>query len=676
MRIWTLAFGCLLASVQCSDLFAVIIAARFDQPDEQVVAVRGEKLSGLSVELSTLQKAKGTLLGYSLKSDMAIILDAEDKTAFATANVIASIPAKEDFAPLTTLMISYREESKPTAKDLKNAGLVLVEDYTKGTFLVVRPADDKGITAATVAALGAISKTTYVQPNHPLHAPLAAPPDDAAVSAAAADVATAQDVNEPNDPLYSRLWGMKSINAPRAWTKINTAPNVVVAVIDTGVDYAHPDLDDNMWASGGVHGYDFAFNDSQPQDDHGHGTHVAGTIGAEGNNGAGVVGVTWDVQIMALKFLRPVGGGQTTGNTSDAIKCIDYARKHGAHIINSSWGGYGFNSELREAIVRARDAGVLFVAAAGNDARDNDQALKFYPACFDVDNVVSVMSVDRSHAQSVFSNFGATSVHIAAPGGGGVSGRETDDIYSAQPGDKYDYKFGTSMAAPHVSGAAALVWARQIAEGTTPNYKTVKQALFDHARKVDALSHLCVGGRMLDIGFLADESTGAIDDNGDVPTGPGALVFTQFQWGKTSNSDFVLASVEIDLKAPSDVFVDANTSVKSDVDGAALTIGFFTDDKNPSRLFKESTRYISLTQKEHWANVSTSYVASLGAGTHSMYWQVWVKDATVTFDSGCMTLAVRPSGNGVSSASAESVASPHPAKTTVDIDRTLLLKPA
>lgn len=265
----------------------------------------------------------------------------------------------------------------------------------------------------------------------------------------------------PNDPSYPQLWGLNNtgqsggsagadIDAPEAWEKTTGSSSVVVAVVDSGVDTTHPDLTDNILrdGQGKVVGYDFVSNDANPQDDYGHGTHVAGTIGATGNNGKGVTGVCWQVRIMPVKFLDSSG----SGSTSDAIAAIDWATQHGARIINASWGGAGYSQLLGEAIGRARAAGVLFVAAAGNESHNND-GLPTYPANYNqtLDNVLSVAATDDHDVVASFSNYGRSTVDIAAPG---------DNVLSTYKGGAYQLMSGTSMATPHVAGAAALVLSR------------------------------------------------------------------------------------------------------------------------------------------------------------------------------------------------------------------------
>jgi len=269
----------------------------------------------------------------------------------------------------------------------------------------------------------------------------------------------------PNDPGYlsGNLWGLNKIQTPQAWDLTKGSADIVVANIDTGVDYDHPDLAPNIWTNPGeipgngidddgngyvddIHGYDFANNDGDPFDDHGHGTHTAGTIGAVGNNGIGVAGVNWNVKIMPVKFLSGSGSGTTT----DAIRSIQYAIDNGADIMSNSWGGGGYDPSLEDVIKLANDAGILFVAAAGNNGRNND-ILPFYPASYNVPNVISVAATDGNDVRASFSNYGTTSVDLGAPG---------INILSTIPGGGYTYLSGTSMATPHVAGVAALIKAR------------------------------------------------------------------------------------------------------------------------------------------------------------------------------------------------------------------------
>ncbi|MCH7548988.1 MAG: S8 family serine peptidase, partial [Candidatus Krumholzibacteriota bacterium] len=276
----------------------------------------------------------------------------------------------------------------------------------------------------------------------------------------------------PDDPRFPEQWGMLNtgqfggtpgadISAVQAWA-LETGEDVLVGVIDTGVDWNHSDLAENIYTNPGeipgngidednngfiddVHGWDFRNGDNEPDDDVGHGTHVAGTIGAVGNNGIGVAGMSWRVKILPIKFLDRFGG-----TTSDAVQSIEYATMMGVRIINNSWGGPGQSMALRAAIEDAGNRGILCVAAAGNTALDND-IIPFFPSSFDLDNIVAVASTTDSDDPSFFSNFGKNSVDLSAPG---------FRILSTVPGNGYDRLSGTSMATAHVSGALALLYSR------------------------------------------------------------------------------------------------------------------------------------------------------------------------------------------------------------------------
>lgn len=309
----------------------------------------------------------------------------------------------------------------------------------------------------------------------------------------------------PNDPGLERLWGMINtgqqvtgdagtftgkpgidINAKEAWQIETGSKEVIVAVIDTGVKWDHPDLIDNIYTNDAekngqanvdddnngcvddIHGCDFNKNDGDPMDVYGHGTHVSGTIGATGNNNKDLVGVAWNVRILPVRFL----GDDGSGDLATAIKSIDYATKMKANIMNNSWGGGGFSQLLMDSIVRAKDAGILFVAAAGNSSNDNDASPE-YPASYQVDNVIAVAAIDPTGMIADFSNYGKTSVQIAAPGVNITS-------YTMRGIESWS---GTSMATPHVAGVAALLLSQDMSQ----NYMTIKSRLLNSARPMGAL---------------------------------------------------------------------------------------------------------------------------------------------------------------------------------------------
>ncbi|MDT7543303.1 MAG: hypothetical protein QOE33_3207 [Acidobacteriota bacterium] len=314
----------------------------------------------------------------------------------------------------------------------------------------------------------------------------------------------------PNDPLFEEQWPLLNtgqrngkagadICATRAWTKTTGSKKVVVAVIDTGVDYRHTDLAGNIWTRPAslapytdkelgtfddLHGFDAADMDGDPLDDNGHGTHCAGIIGAEGDNKEGVSGVNWHVQIMPLKFLRANG----SGTLRDAIECIDYciARKRdgvNVRIISASWGSMIGSRALEDAIRRAGEEGILFVAAAGNSSTNNDR-LPHYPSNYAQPNVVSVAALDRRDQLARFSNFGARSVNIAAPGA---------EIMSTWLGNEYEEHSGTSMAAPEVAGVAALI----LAANPNMSMKELRERLLSSVDKLPALEgKVSTGGRL------------------------------------------------------------------------------------------------------------------------------------------------------------------------------------
>ena len=347
----------------------------------------------------------------------------------------------------------------------------------------------KEILLARIKELQASNLFEYVEPDWKVH--LLAPPTDSAFA-------------------DGTLWGLENtgqnggitgidVNAVSAWDITTGSPNIIVGVVDSGIRYTHQDIAGNMWTNSGElpgNGTDDDFNgyiddiyginaingSGDPFDDNDHGTHVAGTIAATANDSGQHVGVAYNVRLMGLKFLSAGG----SGNTSDAIECIDYAVAQGANILNNSWGGGPYSQALRDSIQAANDAGVLFIAAAGNASSDND-LIPFYPSGYDVPNVVSVAAVDRGGNLANFSSFGATTVNIGAPGVDILSSTAASDA-------SYDSFSGTSMASPHVAGVAALLASQYPNAGITE----LKNRLFVTAKPLGSLSGRTSTGGIVD----------------------------------------------------------------------------------------------------------------------------------------------------------------------------------
>ncbi len=305
----------------------------------------------------------------------------------------------------------------------------------------------------------------------------------------------------PNDPKMFNQWGVNDTNtfgigAGPAWNIFTGDPNFVVADIDTGMQLDHLDLAANLYHNLGevpangvdddgngyvddVNGWNFYDNTNDPSDIHGHGTHTAGTIGAVGNNGIGITGVTWACRLLPLKFIGPDGG-----YNSDAIRAIEYAVSMGVKVSNNSWGGDAYDQSLADAIQAAGNAGHIFVAAAGNSSMNSD-VNPMYPAAYPCSNIISVAAIESTGDLAYFSNYGASSVDIAAPG---------DQIYSTYIGNTLAYLSGTSMAAPHVTGVVALVW------GYHPDWtwQQVKTRVLGRARPMANLAGKCVTGGIVD----------------------------------------------------------------------------------------------------------------------------------------------------------------------------------
>ena len=401
------------------------------------------------------------------------------------------------FKPGTTLemirALAMRNHDQ-VADDIESVnGLVAIDDL------------DDADPQAVANQYAAMSNVSYAEPNTVIQL------DDPATGSTSVDTdSNTYEAGLPNDPQFADQWALHNqgqeggkeradIDALKAWAKTQGSNNVVVAVLDSGVDYNHVDLRINIWtrpdnvpeyvddelgAVDDIHGFDVDMDLGDPMDDNGHGTHCAGVIGAEADNGEGIAGINWHVRIMPLKFLGRGG----YGTTKAAIEAINYAidrKKHGVNVrvISASWGSTQRSKALEDVIRAAGDAGILFVAAAGNNGTDNDKR-PHYPSNYDLPNVISVAALDRNDEMASFSNYGIKTVHIAAPG---------KDIVSTWLGDQYRGASGTSMATPQVSGVAALVIAAY------PNITVAKlrERLLKSVDKIDSLDgKIASGGRL------------------------------------------------------------------------------------------------------------------------------------------------------------------------------------
>jgi subtilisin family serine protease len=424
--------------------------------------------------------------------------------------VAASASAQVQSAPDQLAMFQQDKaalEQNPDLSVIPNSLLVKFGEKTP------RQAVDAALAAAgasPVRTYGLVPGLVHARTTQPLGQAIATLSASPWVEFAEPDFVQRAVGTIPSDTYFGLQWGMHNtgqdirgvsgtpdadIDMPEAWDIITGEASKVIAVLDTGTQWSHPDLDTNIWSNPGeipgngidddgngyvddVRGWDFYSGDNNPDDSDGHGTHTAGTIGAEGNDGEGVAGVLWDCQIMPLRFLGPFGG-----STSDAIAALDYAVAAGCVVSNNSWGGGGYSSALYSAIDSARAAGHIFVAAAGNSGANTDSS-PHYPSSYNLDNIISVAAIDNRDRLASFSNYGATSVDLGAPG---------VDIASTYSGSGYAWSSGTSMAAPHVAGVVALV---QV-QNPSWSYSQVIDRIYATVRPTTAMSGVTATGGVL-----------------------------------------------------------------------------------------------------------------------------------------------------------------------------------
>lgn len=403
-------------------------------------------------------------------------------------------------------------EARENALGLIGGQVIREYELVPGLCLV-RPAMDAD---QALALLAGVPGLEYAEPNYVMRA-----------------------AGVPNDPRFAEQWALQNtgqlvngttgkndadIDAPEAWDVYTGDPNFVIAVIDVGVYYNHQDLAGNIWANPGevagngidddadgyvddIRGWDWVDDDNDPTPADAHGTRNAGIIGAVGNNGTGISGVVWKCKLVPLRFLGPQGGLE-----SDAIAAIQYCVKKGIKLSNNSWSAGGnYSQSLFNAISAARNAGHLFVCAAANGGKDIDNAGADYPSSFTLDNIISVAATTDKDGLWTSSNWGAVSVDLGAPG---------VKVLSTATPNTYNFQNGTSFAAPHVTGVAALVWGQN--PGWT--YAQVRTRILSTVRPLNALAGKTVTGGMLNAAAAVQPQT--------PPSAPSNLVATNLGGGK------------------------------------------------------------------------------------------------------------------------------------------------
>jgi subtilisin family serine protease len=387
-----------------------------------------------------------------------------------------------------------------------------------------------------------------------------------------------QETIPPNDTDFDLLWGLHNtgqwvngsrgifdadIDALEAWKLFQDSSDTIVAVLDTGVDYTHPDLNANIWKNekelhgidgydddgngytDDVYGWDFYSNDKNPMDEGDHGTHVAGIIAAEMDNTTGIAGVAPNARIMVLRFMNG------DGSVSDEIDAINYAIEKEVKIINMSFGSYNSSTPEREAMRDAGEAGILFIAAAGNRNTNNDGSSSLYPASYNLSNIISVAATDQDDRLWEDSNYGAISVDVGAPG---------VNIYSTTPDNHYSYKNGTSMATPHVAGLAALLRGKNM-DLRNLEIKSIILETVDSLYSLDGIT--TAGGRINALNTLTYELPNPPAAPGDLVVATGSSSSITLTWSDDSDDE---TGFIIERREAGDVIYEEIGAVPSDTE--------------------------------------------------------------------------------------------------------------
>jgi len=421
-----------------------------------------------------------------------------------------SLQVSAEYAP-ERVIVRYKTDTMSTMSALPSVmstanaevGASVMTDYSEAGIPGMQVVQVKGVPVAkAIQEYNSNPNVLYAEPDYLV----SLPPEQADKVSGKSESFEIASMRTPNDPDYPLQWGLKNtgqapfygksgadIKAPDAWGITTGSSSIVIAVVDTGVDYTHPDLAANIWKNSGeipnngidddrngyvddVRGWNFVSSNNNPMDDHGHGTHCAGSIAAVGNNNLGITGVCWNARIMPLKFLNASGNGRV----SDAISAILYANRMGAQVISNSWGGTQYTQALKDAI----DASpAVVVCAAGNSGQNSDQYPQ-YPAALSSSNIISVAATDYKDNLAGFSNYGTSSVDLAAPG---------VNIRSTYKNSQYQYLSGTSMATPYVSGVAGLLKA---ANPSMTKYQ-IRDKILNTVDRLSSLSgKVATGGRL------------------------------------------------------------------------------------------------------------------------------------------------------------------------------------
>lgn len=485
-------------------LIVIIFVFGFTLSTPTIITSANEKSSELRKSQKKTQSNEVKELPSVAKSSVS-----KDKKSIWTAgNSTPKYAPKELIVKLKQNSKSFTTNTNDEVKKVLNSALSInnttvssVKKMNSANVSLVKVNTNKNIVEVAKSLSKASSIIEYAEPNYQFHA---------------FDISAKWT---PSDSYYSSLWGLKNkgqsingqtgtsgidINVESAWSITKGSSNVTVAVIDSGIDYTHDDLKNNIWVNtkeipnnyidddnngyvDDVNGWDFYGYDNDPYDYSGHGTHVSGTIAAS-TNSSGVVGVAPNVKIMPLRFLDSSGYGYV----SDAISAIEYAKKMNVKIVNNSWGSYSYSQALYDSI---KNSGMLFIAAAGNEGYDND-ITPAYPASYDLSNIISVAAIDNKGNLGYFTNYGAKSVDVVAPG---------VDIYSTTYYGGYGYASGTSMATPHVSGVAALV----LSSNTSASTSTLKDAITKSVVKLSTVGNKVLTGGMIN----ASAAMGGVSDD-------------------------------------------------------------------------------------------------------------------------------------------------------------------